>query len=314
MSKKFNKDIHHIHDKTYKTLFSKKEIAIDLFKSQIKEKWADNLNAEDLTLVNKSFITSDFQETECDIVYKANLSDTEVIFYILLEFQSTVDYRMPLRLLFYMTEILRDYSKNANLSKNDKDLKIPAVIPIVLYNGSDVWKVPKEFRRIFYNESLLGDNVLNFKYDVIDINNDFTKADLVKNKNVSSAIFLLDQKVNAVEFLNRIQIIALFFKNLSDNEMKSLKLWIRNTIEEKLAESAIDILEADRKEVETMVASNAYILKELRDEGKAEGRAEGIKEEKVKIALKLINRGLDDTYIQEIVEISLEELQRLRKS
>jgi len=53
---------------------------------------------ENLTLVNKSYITADYEELESDIVYKANLNNTEVYFYILLEFQSTVDYRMPLRL------------------------------------------------------------------------------------------------------------------------------------------------------------------------------------------------------------------------
>lgn len=32
------KDIHNLHDKSYKDLFSKKEIVLDLFKRQIKEK------------------------------------------------------------------------------------------------------------------------------------------------------------------------------------------------------------------------------------------------------------------------------------
>ena len=138
MNKEFNKEIYHIHDKSYKDLYSKKEIALDLFRSQIKEPWTKEISLEDLTLVNKSFVTSDYEETECDIVYKAQINDTEVIFYILLEFQSTIDYRMPLRLLFYMCEILRDHSKNSNHKKSDKHLKIPAIIPIVLYNGKQV--------------------------------------------------------------------------------------------------------------------------------------------------------------------------------
>ena len=94
----YKKDIHHIHDKSYKDLYSKKEVAIDLFKSFFNEKWTKYLTTENLTLVNKSFVTSDYEETEADIVYKANINNKEVIFYILLEFQSTVDYRMPLRL------------------------------------------------------------------------------------------------------------------------------------------------------------------------------------------------------------------------
>jgi hypothetical protein len=67
----------------------------------------------------------DYEENEADIVYKANIDDEEVIFYTLLEFQSTIDYRMPLRLFFYINEILREYTKNLTeeTKKNRKGFK-----------------------------------------------------------------------------------------------------------------------------------------------------------------------------------------------
>lgn len=55
---------------------------------------------------------------------------------------------MPLRLLFYMCEVLREYTKNKPLNKNDKNIKVPAILPIVLYNGSKVWDVLTEFRKV----------------------------------------------------------------------------------------------------------------------------------------------------------------------
>lgn len=197
--------MYHIHDKSYKDLYSKKEIAIDLFKNFINKEFTKDLKADDLTLVNKSFISSDYEETESDIVYKAKICDSEAIFYILLEFQSRVDYRMPLRLLFYMVEILREFSKNENHDKDDRNIKIPAVIPIVLYNGKQVWDVPSEFRKMFYNEEKFHSGVLNFTYDVFDVNNGFTKEELINSKNVTAAIFLLDQKITPQEFLERVK-------------------------------------------------------------------------------------------------------------
>ena len=140
-----------------------------------------------------------------------------------------------------MCEILRDYSKNANHKKNDKNIKIPAIIPIVWYNGKQVWDVPNEFRKMIYNEKLFGNNILNFKYDIIDINNDYSSKDLENSKNVSSAIFLLDQKIDALEFLRRIRVIALFFNELTEVETRAIKHWIRNTMEDRLAESAIKV-------------------------------------------------------------------------
>ena len=53
--------MYHIHDKSYKDLYSKKEIAADLFKSLANEKWTEYINAENLTLVNKSYVTSDYR-------------------------------------------------------------------------------------------------------------------------------------------------------------------------------------------------------------------------------------------------------------
>ena len=35
MKKKYRKDIHHLHDKSYKSLFSNKEIALDLFQKHL---------------------------------------------------------------------------------------------------------------------------------------------------------------------------------------------------------------------------------------------------------------------------------------
>ena len=73
------------------------KIASDLFKSLIDAKWTEYISSENLTLVNKSYVMSDYEESESDIVYKSNINNNEVYFYILLEFQSTVDYRMPLK-------------------------------------------------------------------------------------------------------------------------------------------------------------------------------------------------------------------------
>ena len=221
-------------------------------------------------------------------------------FNFILEFQSKVDYTMPLRLLFYMTEILREYSKNANHKKYDKTLKIPAIIPIVLYNGEKVWDVPREFRKIIYNDNLFGNGLINFTYDIIDVNNDLKKEDLLNSPNVSSAIFLLDQKIDALEFLYRIRAIALFFNELSEVETKALKHWIRNTIENGLAEVAIDILEADREDVELMVANNAFVLKDMREKSKAEGREEGREEGRK----EGISKGIIQGKIEDAINLS----------
>ena len=216
----YKKAMNNIHDKSYKDLYSHKEVFLDLVKEMLKAPWAKDLKEENLVLVDKEYILSDYEENESDIVYKANIDGKEVIFYILLEFQSSVDYRMPLRLFFYINEILSEYVKNLNKEdkKNNKGFKIPAVVPIVLYNATREWTVPRYFKDIVKNNELFGESIVNFKYELVDVNHEYTKEELIKNNNITSAIFLLDQKVEPLEFFNRLKAVALEFNKLTDNQ------------------------------------------------------------------------------------------------
>lgn len=215
----YKKAINNIHDKSYKDLYSNKIVFLDLVKEMLKAPWAKDLNEENLILVDKEYILSDYEENEADIVYRANIDGKEVIFYILLEFQSSVDYRMPLRLFFYINEILREYIKNLEkeYKKNKKGFNVPAVIPIVLYNATREWNAPRYFKDIVRNNKLFGESIVNFKYELVDVNHEYTKEELIENKNITSAIFLLDQKVDPLEFIDRLKVVALEFNKLTDS-------------------------------------------------------------------------------------------------
>ena len=87
-----------------------------------------------MMLVNKSFILQDFKDKEADIVYRIKVKEQEVIFYVLLELQSSVDYQMPYRLLQYMLEIWREYLKDIDTNiAESKDFKLPVIVQMVLY-------------------------------------------------------------------------------------------------------------------------------------------------------------------------------------
>jgi predicted transposase YdaD len=59
-----------------------------------------------------SFVLQDFKRQEADLVYRVNLNSQDVVFYLLLEMQSSVDFRMPYRLLLYQVEIWRYLLQN----------------------------------------------------------------------------------------------------------------------------------------------------------------------------------------------------------
>ena len=97
---KINKE----HDLGYKHLLTHKKTFIELLKSFVKESWVNDIDESQVVLINKSYVLQDFKEKESDIVYRLKIKGRNVIFYCLLELQSSVDYQMPLRLLMYMVE------------------------------------------------------------------------------------------------------------------------------------------------------------------------------------------------------------------
>lgn len=272
-----------IHDKSYKDLFSNKDTFINLIQSFVNDTWGAKLTKENLELVDKSYVLSDYEEQESDIVYKAKLGSEEVFFYILLEFQSSVDYRMPIRLLLYMIEIWREILKNTEYKQfRRKTFRLPSVVPIVLYNGNREWTAARRLKEVISNSELFGDNILDFRYSLLDINR-FEKEELYKKRNITSAIFLLDQNINRIEFFERLKDIIVEFNNLTIEEKDQLKHWLVNAnLKEKNFKNDIEkIFNANKKEVYEMTSNISRGLEKLKEEGIKEGVAKGKEEGKI---------------------------------
>ena len=73
---------------------------------------------KDLELIDKEFITDQFDTYESDLVYKVNTKKGIIYLFFLFELQGYNDFTMPFRLLVYMIAIWLDYFKNC-----DKDVR-----------------------------------------------------------------------------------------------------------------------------------------------------------------------------------------------
>ena len=107
-----------IHDKGYKKLFSNKVIFRQLIETFVHEDWVKDLDFDNCETLDKSFISSHYKETESDIIYKINLRDKEAYIFILIEFQSSVDHFMALRILNYVTNFYMDYLESKDFIGN----------------------------------------------------------------------------------------------------------------------------------------------------------------------------------------------------
>jgi len=320
----FKKEMNNIHDKSYKDLFSTKDAFLSFVNTFIQGEWVDKLEKDKLILVDKSFISADYEELESDIVYQATIGKENVIFYVLLELQSSVDYSMPIRLLAYMVELWRVATKNIKKSKiKRKTYRLPAIIPIVIYNGTKKWTCARNFKDILQGSQLFEDNVIDFRYILVDINR-YSKECLYEFKNIAAAIFLLDQDIDAIEFLSRLKDIVINFSKLTFEEKLLLKGWIKNTTNNNDIVNMNDLVEDifnenEVEEVNTMVSNASKIFDKLKsnsikeglNEGKKQGKKEGKIEGKSELLIKqLIKRfnGLSDYYIENIKNLPEESI------
>ncbi|MDO9535978.1 MAG: Rpn family recombination-promoting nuclease/putative transposase [Bacillota bacterium] len=185
--------VHMPHDTGYKYLLASKKAFLQLLRSFVKTGWADQVDEFSLVRVDKSFILQDFKNKEADLVYRARLKDKEVIFYVLMELQSTVDFLIPYRLLLYMTEVWQDIFKNIPQKEAErKDFRLPVIVPIVLYNGPAKWTVPLNFKETLDGYTLFAEHVLDFRYILINVQA-YDEEELLKLSGLMGAIFLLDQ-------------------------------------------------------------------------------------------------------------------------
>lgn len=144
--------------------------------------------------VEKSFIARDFREKEADLVYEVHLDEQPVVFYLLLELQRKVDLSMPYRLLNYMSSIWQNalQSRPADESMGQKSFRLPAIVPIVLYNGAHTWTAARTFRDLLSGAQHFGNSLLNFEYIVLHVKQ-YEDAELLSLSNTIGAAFLLDK-------------------------------------------------------------------------------------------------------------------------
>jgi len=65
-----------------------------------------------------------------------------VYIYVLVEFQSTVDKTIPVRMLLYILQLY------GQLFRNSQKGKLSAIFPILLYNGSKGWTIPDNIQEL----------------------------------------------------------------------------------------------------------------------------------------------------------------------
>jgi predicted transposase/invertase (TIGR01784 family) len=177
--------MHKDHDSQYKELFSNPTLISELLRSFVHEEFVMHLDFSTLKKLNAHFVTGKFRKREADLIYQINFKGNPVYIYLLLEFQSTVDKFMSLRLLEYIVQFYKD------LLKVEKRDLLPPVFPVVLYSGDNTWTAPVQFQKLISPTSVPKKYLPDFRYYKISVNEIPTER-LYQINNAVSAIFYVE--------------------------------------------------------------------------------------------------------------------------
>jgi predicted transposase YdaD len=257
------------HDSSYKFLFSNPELVRDLIIGFIPDDWLHSLDYSTLEKVPGHYVTEDFQQRADDIVWRVKVGGEWLYLYLLIEFQSSVDKYMALRMMVYTGLLYQDLIKRGDVLA---DGRLPPILPIVLYNGSQRWTAATEVADLIPAvPGLVEQFKPKLRYLLID-ENAYSDSQLVSVNNLVAAVFRLEHPADPQTISDLLTSLNDWLSDRPDLR-RMFALWIRATLMRKPEYGIVLPQVDDLQEINVMLSQR---LEEWAHRYKAEGVLQGI--------------------------------------
>jgi hypothetical protein len=120
------------HDRFYRELFSNPLAVQHLLEGFVHQPWVKQVDFSQIQLL-KDIHVFEGTRRDSDVIWKLNVGESSVFVVLMLEFQSSMDRLMPLRMAHYQCLLYEQFFKE------DSRGLLPQILPMVIYNGDDVW-------------------------------------------------------------------------------------------------------------------------------------------------------------------------------
>ena len=282
------------HDASYKGFFAQRRTVADTLLGAARD-LARHLDFSTLERLPASFVTEHLGQRHADMLWRIQTTDAQWLYLlILLEFQSTIDRRMALRMTDYTVRILRGLGGDELGPRGE----YPVVPPIVVYNGEQRWTASKDIRDLFGQvpEKLLG-YLPRHRYLLIDVQELDPAA--LPGESVLAMIARLEQASTAEAVEELVVPLASLLGQIAEPELAdTFRAWIRLVLLRRFGSEGRELTRRLRKEEEarmTTLLERARKWGEERDQlwlekgikkGRIQGRIEGERE----LVLRMVSR------------------------
>ena len=267
-----------MHDPAYKLLFSRPRMVRDLLDGFAARGWSGALDFESLAPPPASFVGRELQQRHGDLIWRVRFrNDRWLYLVLLLEFQSTIDPAMAVRMLTYTALLYRRLVAHDVLREHGA---LPPVLPVVLYNGRRRWTAPVEVTNLLAAGSeALAPYQPSQRYYVLDVAR-VADADLPAG-NLVSALIGLEKTRDAAGLREALKVLFDLLRRQKDDALtQAFVTWLHQGLRHagRLPADGEDPL-AQLRETQTMLEETVREwTREWLAQGIEQGRAQGIEQ------------------------------------
>ena len=280
-----------VHDENYKKLFAFPHMVEDLVRILVPGDQLGDFDFSTLEKLSSEYVSDELRKRHGDTVWRVRLRDGWLHVLVLLEFQSTEDPDMALRILEYTVLLYRELRRNEALGP---DGKRPPVLPVVLYNGATRWTAVVDVRELV---SPVGGSVLapyqpSQRYLVLDERH--VANDDLPEDNLMAAVVGLEQSRSPADLVRVVDALRGRLREPRYNELKrAFAEWVQH-----LTRRLVPAEEEDRSPVGSTLEDVKMTLeervaqwpKQWFQEGREEGLEQGLQHERALLRRMAISR------------------------
>ncbi len=134
-----------MYDETYKRLFAFPRMVEDLLRGFVVGLRVDDIDFSTLQKLSAEYVSDELLKRHGDAVWRVRLRGRWLYLVVLLEFQSRDEPWMALRILTYTGLLYEELVRNGAVASG---APLPAVLPVVMYNGARPWRAAREMREL----------------------------------------------------------------------------------------------------------------------------------------------------------------------
>ena len=262
-------DIINPHDKFFKAIFSRPEVAKDFLSQCLPLEISELLDPDSIALAKDSFINHALHEQFSDILYTANFkSGSQLYLYLLFEHKSYPEPLIAFHLLRYMIQIWEQDLKN-NPSHSFRP-----IIPIVLYHGEYKWNIATDFHSLFPDIESLRNHLPDFQYILYDTHQ--YGDDEIQGEWLFRSAIIVMKYIFREEFPDKMNLIFRLIQEKGRDSIREILEIMVNYITNATDRVSRNDLIIEIKN--TFHEIGADIMPTIAEQFRSEGRTEGIKE------------------------------------